>query len=723
MTKETKTYLSLTATVLLLLGAALPAPAAASEDSDFRLWAEAVDLWLLEKYQDTSSSKFQEYRDLSSGLWAGLNLFGESAEGGDRNLAVRLRGIGREDARYMFDYRVEGEYAFSLDYNQIVHRFGNDAGMPWDRPELNRLEFPDAVQGVSTDDILAFVASADRIDLGLRRDRTRADFDLGKMGKMAWSFEYTQENRNGDRPLAVAFGFGNVQEIPEPIAYTTTGAQISGEFNGEKGGVRFGYRHSKFENENDYVVWDNIFNAVDADRNPSRGRFDLAPDNDSGLFFVDGRAQVGKWWFNGNLLQNTMTQNDPLLPYTINTGIEGVDFDGSTFRAATAILPVSNANNEAEILNASANAGTQLGEDFTLTLRYRTYDYDNNSPRIQFPGYARLDERWTDDHLITVPYSYSRDNLGVELGWDVSDTTNLVLAFTQESWDREFRETSNSDEDILKLSLNSRPSDKVTVRGSWATGDRSIGNYRTEAQLVFFVEEHGIDNPRGLRKFDQAERDVDDYEIAVQLFPKESWNLSFGVSGRDEDYGKSEFGLVSDDLFNYNFELGYAPGANLNFYLFGHNEDRDVFQRNLQSGSTISENPADVWTAAFNEDTMTWGLGLNSKNDKGWSWDLSVHVSDTDGEIDFETPAGGSPSEAVDIGNYEDIELVSAWVKVGYELNESVSCGAFYLYEDYYIDSFIRQGLRPYLAGTLLLLGNDGNYKANVFGVNVRFKI
>ncbi len=119
---------------------------------------------------------------------------------------------------------------------------------------------------------------------------------------------------------------------------------------------------------------------------------------------------------------------------------------------------------------------------------------------------------------------------------------------------------------------------------------------------------------------------------------------------------------------------------------------------------------------------MTWGLGVNSKFDNGWSWDLSVHVSDTDGEIDFETPPGGSPSEAVDIDNYEDIELVSVWFKAGYELNERVSCGAFVLYETYEIDSFIRQGLQPFIASTLLLVPNDGDYRGALFGANVRVK-
>lgn len=65
---------------------------------------------------------------------------------------------------------------------------------------------------------------------------------------------------------------------------------------------------------------------------------------------------------------------------------------------------------------------------------------------------------------------------------------------------------------------------------------------------------------------------------------------------------------------------------------------------------------------------------------------------------------------------------MSVWLKVGYELSEHSTVGIFYLYEDYTIDSFIQQGLKPYLASTLLLVANDGDYQANVFGVNMRFR-
>jgi hypothetical protein len=370
------------------------------------------------------------------------------------------------------------------------------------------------------------------------------------------------------------------------------------------------------------------------------------------------------------------------------------------------------------VLKISANAGTELGEDWDLTLRLRSYDYDNTSPRVEFPGYVRLDAVWEAFALLTVPYDYTKDNFAVELGWDASDTTHLALAYLLESWDRTFREIDSSDEDVIKLTVDSRPRDKVALRASWATGDRSTSEYSVEAQEVFFVHPEGINNQPDLRKYDEAERDVDDYDAQMQLFPSDEWNVTFGLSGRDEDYDKSRFGLAADEITSYNFEVGYSPGAQLNFYAFGHVADREVFQRGRQSGGTLSTDPLDDWDLLLNEDTTTWGIGLTSKTESGWTWDLSANISDSDGEADFTTPPGGR--DAVDFDNYEDIELTQLWLHGSYEVNERCSAGFFYLYEDYSIDSFILRGVVPYLPQSILLVANDGDYQANLFGVNVR---
>jgi MtrB/PioB family decaheme-associated outer membrane protein len=750
MRKEMQNQLwTICAVLLLALGAGNAAPVQA-EDQGFRLGVDAITFEGIETDVDTDSAKFQEYRDLSSGFnLTHLRVRGEDDKG-ERFLWIRADNVNRDDARYGLEYGVAGRYSLLVDYNKIPHRFGNNGTILWNRTGPGSWEISDSVQaqlqgaviqqfpGVNSNFLAGLIAphlaAADSIDLGLQRDRTRIQFDLGKMGQLAWAAEVRHENRQGLRPYGGTFGFNNATEIPEPIDYSTTDSEIRGEWNGDQGGVRFGYRYSMFKNDISTLTWDNPWVGVDGtspvaylgpNNSPfsgSRGFADLAPDNEANLIFASGRARLGGgWWVNGTVNYNVMTQNDPLLPYTLNTAIQGVDpHTGATFNAADInTLPVRNADTEVKTLSFAGTAGTKFGDDWKLTFRYRYYDYDNASPRIEFPGYVRTHAVWEAIPRVTVPYQYTKNDLGAELAWDVSKTTTVALSYRLLSWDREFREVHSSDEDIVKLTFDTKPTQKVAVRASWENGSRDIKGYETEAQEASFLEPEGINNQPGLRKFSQAARDYDDYDFAVQLFPSEKWNVTFGLSGRDEKFPESDFGLVSDEILQVNFEIAYTPGADFNVYLFGHRADRDVFQRARQSGGTLSTSPLDDWSAALNEKLDTWGLGINGKRDE-WTWDITGRWSNSDGEADFETPPGGSPSSAVDFGNYEDIELLGLNLKLDYQFHPNATVGFWYLYEDYVIDSFILAGLQSYLPGSLQLAANAGDYTANVFGLRLQ---
>jgi MtrB/PioB family decaheme-associated outer membrane protein len=746
---ETNRELWTIGALLLLAAGSIDRPALASED-EFHLNLESVVFEVLDTDVDTHSAKFQEYRDLGSGFNLDqLRLLGAQ---GERFIELRTDRVGRRDARYGMDYGVHGKYALRVDYNKIVHRFGNDATLLWNRTAPGTWEIADGAQmalqnavreqigsGITADfligQITPYLAAAQKLDLSLQRDRTHITFDLGKMGDLAWNVDYRHENRSGLRPYGGSFGFNNTTEIPEPIDYDTTDAELSGEWNGKQSGVRFGYRHSEFENNISTLVWDNPWVGEDgtssnaylgpnsSSESGSRGFADLAADNQADLAYISGRGKLGgSWWYNGTLNYNVMKQNDPLPPYTLNTAIIGVDLEtGAEFQASDrSTLPVTHADLEVDVLSMVGTVGTKLGEDFDLSFRYRYYDYNNTSPRIEFPGYVRMHSVWEEVPRITVPYGYTKDDLGVELNWGATDTTSLGFSYRMVGWDREFREVDHSDEDIFKLTLDSKPSSKVALRASWENADRSIDGYLPEAALASFVEDEAITNQPGLRKFAQAARQYDDYDLSVQFFPRDEWNLMVGVSGRDDTYPDSEFGLKSDEILQYNFEIGYAPGAQMNLYLFGHRADRDVLQASRQSGGTLSTNPQDNWEAALKETWDTWGLGLHGERD-AWTWDCTGRWSNSDGLADFSTPAGGAPSEAVDFGNYEDIELLSVTLALERKINELSSWGVFYLYEDYTIDSFILAGIGPYIPGSFLLAADNGNYQANVFGANLRF--
>src|SRR5262249_40893225 len=127
----------------------------------------------------------------------------------------------------------------------------------------------------------------------------------------------------------------------------------------------------------------------------SRGFADLAASNDANMAFANGQWKLGGgWWVNGSFFYDQMKQNDPFLPYTLNTAIVGIALNGSQFDPTNpGNLPARSLNGKVNTTSFTGNAGNRFGP-FDLTLRYRYYDYDDKTPRIEFPGYVRFQAVW-----------------------------------------------------------------------------------------------------------------------------------------------------------------------------------------------------------------------------------------------------------------------------------------------------------------------------------------
>ena len=254
------------------------------------------------------------------------------------------------------------------------------------------------------------------------------------------------------------------------------------------------------------------------------------------------------------------------------------------------------------------------------------------------------------------------------------------------------------------------------LRASYERGDRDFASpYEQESSAL----------PSG-RKFDNAARKSDLWKLEGEWSATDSLTVSLGIIDRKDDYDKSEFGLLNDDVLTYNAELDWSLGESSHFYAFGTRADREAFLRTRQSGAVPSTNPLDTWSEPFKEKNHAWGLGWNGKF-SAWSTDLSANWSKSDGDADFTAFPGGIPLTParpyLDIPNYEDIELLAIVLKLDYAINKSTSAGFGYRYEDYKLDSFITQGLTNYLPATLLLDANYGDFTANVYQVYLKLKL
>ncbi len=727
-----------------LLVASVPAFAADQEPA-FSLSLDPVILEGLSNDTDGDDAKFEEYRDLGNGFRIPyLHLLGESKDG-NRTLDFTVRNGGRDDARYTLDYGVAGSWSLLLDYNKIQHRFGDDAHTLYTRTGPGVYEISDTVQravetaitaqgAAATGAILApLFAAAPTVDLSLQRDRSKLRLDLGKRGNLRWSLDYDHENRTGLRAGGAAFGFGLANEIAEPIDYQTDNAGVGGEWVGHNGGLAFGYRYSQFKNDISTLIWDNPLRAPTSTQ--ARGVEDLAADNDAGTAYVNGRVKfAGDWWANGAVNYTRMTQNDKLLAYTINPNVLGTHEDGTKFDASNpANLPQARAGQEADVLNISGNLGTKFGDNFRLKFRYRYYDYDNKSDRIEFPGVVVFHAAaFTAEPRITVPYAYKNDDIGAELSWDVLSDSTLSFSYDKKSVNREFREVASSDEDVFRVSFDSRFAEAFTLRAAYQRSDRSIDGYRLTAELDTFVEPGTPANFPGLRQFYQAAKKTDTADFDLEWEINDKISLQAGLKHGKDDYDESTHGLLDSKFDIVNAELDWNLTDDSLFYAWASHEDRKSNQRSRQSGATLSTNPADDWTFKAKEKTDSAGLGWTSKLSTRWTLDLSGEWNKARGKGDFTATPGGLPlsgtpirTAALDLGNYDNSELKAVRLKIDYAFNANLGVGLWYMYEDYTQDTYRLQGINGnFLPGTTIALNPlDGDYKGKVLGLSLKLTL
>lgn len=740
--RKTLLVLALTATV----GGLIPSGIFAV-DPGFQVTLDPLlfeGLWL---DQDTNSSKFQEYRDLSDGFRLQLGLSGMTSDT-RRKMDFQVVNGGRRDAFYGLSYDVAGSWGLELSYDNIPHNFGNDGKILWARTAPGSWEIQDPIQralqtanegrvasGQNVDFawlnglIQPYLAVANTVDLGLDRRRTRAALQLGSVGNATWNFEYKHEARNGLRNLGTSFGFNNVTELPEPISYDTTDATLSGTWKWTGGIASAGYRYSKFKNDISTLFFDNPWRVTDstdpsAYTSPSytattgsgsiggaaRGAYDLAPDNEMGSVFANARLDIGRsGWLQGVVNWSRTKQDDPLLPMTSNTAI------------GTVLQPYGSANRKADILRVALDYGTRFGDGWQAAARYNYQDYSDDSPRYEFDeGYVRFDAVLEDIPRITVPFSWKRETLSASLDKDLDRAGNVGIEVKRDVYDRDFRETEKTTEDLVALKWDGRLGPAM-LRAKYEFGNRDYsGAYRTEAQESTFIEPEGINNLPTLRKFDQANRKSDRWNVQGSLPVAEVWTVSAHVAGSKFDYDESEFGLTGDDIVRYGVDLSREIGDGGSLFLYGERSDRKVSMAARQSGATVSVNPLDSWFADFKEINDSWGAGW-SKETKRWQAKLTGEWEKSDGSADLSSPPGGTPNLAVGFGNYEDYERLTFQGTYDRDLNARLALGVSLLYEDYTIDSFIRQDLQNYLPGALLIFGNDGKYAA--WSGSVRMKV
>ena len=553
-----------------------------------------------------NSSKFLEYRDISDGFFVERFELTLDDLGQERwFLNLQARETVEKDQSYLFGFGRYGTFDLQLRGDQTPHDFtdaarsfffGSSAGgyavSPFIRASLstNPSTLPLLLEG------------APPIGVFLRRNNAGGLFTFTPSANWTLKFDYGTENQLGVRPFGTTTNsFTNMLEFPEPIDYRTNLVKANAEYANRKWGIQVGYSGSFFRNDISELIWENPFRLTDAVNGAARGRLDLYPDNSAHNLSFAGAVNLGaSTRFMASIVPGWMRQNDPFLPFTINTALTGVPS-----------LPANSLTGEKQTLAMNYTLTNHYFPAWSFTARYRSYDYNNHTPSFIFDGYVRTDASLVTTARRNLPYAYHRQTLGVDASWEFRKGSFVKFLYDWEGFSRDYRDVEKSSEHTAGVSWDFNPQKWFLLRTSYKHSERDPKHYEPNEESFPFGEGVGVlGQLHELRKFDEAARSRDRLDALLQLTFTDTVAASAFFGTSQDDYKDSLYGLLKDINYNFGFDFTYSPRPEISLFAEYTREKYKYSQRSRQRTPTNDSTNND-WFSDMRDRIDTWAVGVD----------------------------------------------------------------------------------------------------------------
>jgi MtrB/PioB family decaheme-associated outer membrane protein len=698
-------------------------------------------------------TKFEEYRDVPETVVVPEIELKAESKNNDFYIDGGALKVGRADQEYRLRMGKYGLLDMEFEWDQIPHRFNIDNALtPYTSQGGNfTLGSKPGLAGNCPNDgtVEGWVNTCSQpIDLSLIQGFARFKLRYTPSPRWTFSARYVLQKSNGDRAFGtVTNGFTNIAELAEPIDYQTNNFELGGEYAGNWWTLALKYNASFFHNSNSTLVWDNAFNTsglgpacVDAVNSTCRGRLDLYPSNQAHTFTLTGTAKLPfKTTFLGTSSYGWQLQNDPFLPFTINSALAPFNSINSLNRR--------NLDGDVRPTMINATLVNRYFERLDLKAFYRFYDLANRSKSLFLDqGYIRTDTGSAPippgtvaaaEELRSYAYAYSKQNIGFDAGYNFTRWLKAKFTYGWERMHRDRREVLNSNENSFGPTFDITPNSWLLFRASYRRYLRDAHDYDAGRQVVIETgltpQEIEEDRLEALRKFDEAARNRDKINLFTQISPIETLTLHAGFDFTNDVYPRTVMGLKTD--VNYSPSVGfiYAPLDWVN--LFGdYNWERyywkmKAMERN-NAAQTPASNPDRIWTSRGTDTINTFSLGSDLKlieNILGLRVQYSYSYAQSLVHASGSTCAGCT--QAV---NYPS--LTNSWqelfARFTYAVHKNVDLKFGYYFNRYTSKDYGVDIMRPWMgnvdpgAANSIFLGDHGkgSYTAHVGFVGVRLK-
>lgn len=535
------------------------------------------------------------------------------------------------------------------------------------------------------------------------------------------------------------------QQVAEAVDYRTTTLNVGGGYYSRKASADLEYTLSEFKDELASLTWANPFRSADASATSAadalgtdaagnsgynRGRFAygrlaLPATNRSHEVAASASAELPlEGRISAAFGLGVVTNEADLLPYTANSAINAA-IGAPANATSVAALPATKFSGKVKTLTQSFLVTFKPLERITTKAKYRVYDYDNQSPRISFPGYAAFGEshwrtRRNDSQAlgagaVNVPVSYLRQT--AEVGADYAVLGPLTLG-GEAFWDRwgyRNNRVNATDETGLGATAGLHLGHGLRAHGAYRWAHRASENYTVGASA---------DNPEamGLVNYNWADRVRNRAEAGLSLSP--GAGLEFGVSGhlQNDDYGGEErFGLKEERLRGVSFDASYAASDAFEVSLnLGKDERRGTMWSAAKDNAfnntataiddnwaANSFNPLNYWNSETIEKVDTLGLNAQWRPAERWEFDGGYAFSYGRSIVNTWNPnaldakaAGYSAGAKLANGVAQTLPAVTSRLHelrlaAAYKMTKDVSFGLGYTFAKYMLNDFAAVGEYP----------------------------
>ncbi|HSE41905.1 MAG TPA: MtrB/PioB family decaheme-associated outer membrane protein [Acidobacteriota bacterium] len=661
-------------------------------DSEISVWTNDVE---------EDSSKAEEYGEIPEGFFVNF-LKADIQMKDDRFLGVRARNVGLNNGIYGFDYGVTGKYQVLVDYRKIPHLFSKSGETIYNENTSGVWELADSVQGaiqglnpfpVNSSDpnyanalnaqrafISSLLTEAHPTHLGLQRNRGTVGLAFSPGLNWNYGVEYFRENRDGFRPYGATLGFSWLQELPEQIDYNTDRVRAGVEYANNGTTFAAAYEFSGFNNEFPVMIWDNPLRLTDraeqsAGDGTSRGRLQLPTDNNSNMISLSGSTRVGGGKITGAFAYNTWKSDPDLLPYTINSALPQIALPSSTF------------NGELRNITADVRYYSRVGSKGTFTASYRFYDQSNENDELLFTAFSPLDASVSEDEKLNPLFAFTTNNIDLDYQHSLSDSFRWLVGYSYNRWDREERDTDQTNTNVFRTGVDYLASDRITVHARYQYDRRRSDEFTLHLPVYDVIP---------LRRYDVADLNRNVFRVTADFAIGERSTLGLTAGLQNNDYTNTQYGLQEGNYYTIGANYSYAF-TNLSTFNVWYEHSRNTRdQLGRQSSSSTPSTSTDFdWSGALEDIYDTVGLGFLMPLKEGkCNWNTDFVYARANGKEDLSGGVAIRPTGAVSLNNVDDTEHFSFRTSVAIKTFPRARFVIGYWLDTYSIDDFSENAIQ-----------------------------